>query len=381
MTEAEAYVAFNLTDNIGSVGVGRLSAAQGGSVADAWLTYGNHVSFDGQPVDSSRIAQEFAKARASGTTLLTPADADYPRSLLMNPGHPLCLYVRGNVKALSMPSIALVGTRRATAYGLDQAYRFGRDLAAAGWCIVSGLAVGIDAEAHRGALAAENGVTVGVIGSALNKFYPEKNVELAREIVKRGGAVVSEFPFGRPPDQKTFPQRNHVVAGLVYGVVAIEAPAKSGTLITVNIAAEMGKDVFAIPGRVDSQASAGCLNLIRDGAILARCPTDVSDAFDDLFKSSRNAAASRKPAAAAAGGGGAAGRTAAPPPVAPPRRPLSDDARAILHGLTPEGETIDAIVRRTGLPVAKVSAAAMSLLMTGLVRFLPGQRVALPREE
>ena len=187
MTEKEAYVAFNLTDRTGPVKVARLAAAAGG-VVPAWERFNDKVSRTGGEVDWEA---EFATAARFGVSILTPADADYPPRLLDAPGHPLALYVKGDVKALSRPSIAMVGTRRATPYGLDQAYAISRDLASAGWAIVSGLALGIDAESHRGALAA-GGTTVGVIGSGLDRFYPEENRALAREIVEKGGAVVGE---------------------------------------------------------------------------------------------------------------------------------------------------------------------------------------------
>ncbi|MBO7482847.1 MAG: DNA-processing protein DprA, partial [Kiritimatiellae bacterium] len=295
MTDSEAYVAFNLTEQVGSAKVADLVRAAG-SVAAAWEAYPKKVARSGGEVD---WRAEYRKAEKFGVALVTPADDGYPQRLRDAPGRPLALYVKGDLKALSLPGVAIVGTRRATAYGLDQAYRFGRDLAEAGWCVVSGLALGIDAEAHRGALAGK-GVTVGVIGSGLDQFYPEQNRELAREIVKSGGAVVSEFPFGRPPDQQTFPQRNHVVAGLVRGVVAIEAPVKSGTLITAGIAADLGRTVMAVPGRVDSRSSAGCLSLIRDGAVLVRSAKDVSESLSELIPS-------HKPIS----------RRAAPPDVSP----------------------------------------------------------------
>lgn len=283
-------------------------------------------------------------------------------------GHPLALYVKGDVKALSMPSVAIVGTRRATAYGLDQSNRFGHDLAQAGWCIVSGLALGIDAEAHKGALAA-GGVAVGVLGSALDRFYPEQNRELAREIVKKRGAVVSEFPFGREPDQQTFPQRNHVVASLAAGVIAIEAPIKSGTLITTAIASDIGRTVMAVPGRVDSPRSAGCLDLIRNGATLVRCAADVVEALSVLVPmppkpkvktTAQNAAAS------------------APRPVASaPAFTLEESV--IMREVTVEGVSMDKLVQLTGFSAAKVSSLCMTLRLKERVRFLPGNRVALPR--
>ena len=347
-----------MTEHVGSIGVARL-AAQCGGVAAAWEMYPNKVSRSGGAVDWQG---EIAKAEAIGVKIVTPADDDYPPQLLAASGHPIALYVKGNVKALSKPSIAMVGTRKATPYGLDQAFRFARDLAANGWVIVSGLALGIDAECHRGAISVEKGVTVGVIGSALNKFYPEKNISLAREIVEKGGAVVSEFPFGRAPDQQTFPQRNHVVAGLARAVIAVEAPFKSGTMITMGIAADLGRTVMAIPGRVDSQASAGCLALIRDGAVLVRSPRDVESELSNLpgLDAPRTAQ-----------------QNSAPPTAASPA--MSAEEIAIMREVTDEGISMDELVRKTSLSPAQVNSTAMTLLMKERVRFLPGNRIALPR--
>ena len=256
ISEREAFVAFNLTDKVGSVKLAELVAAAG-SASAAWETYPFKVARSGGEIDWKR---EFSLAKRYGVEIVTPVDAAYPPQLLEQPSHPLALYVKGDASLLSSPSVAIVGTRRATPYGLDQSFKIAKGLAEEGWVVVSGLALGIDAESHRGALAAE-GKTVGVIGSGLDEFYPEENRALAREIVEKGGAVVSEFPFGRSPDTQTFPQRNHTVAALARGVVAIEAPFKSGTLITTSCAADMGRVVMALPGRVDSRSSAGCLQL------------------------------------------------------------------------------------------------------------------------
>ena len=283
MTEREAYVAFNLADSVGFATVEELAKAAG-SVAAAWEAFPKKVSRTGGPIDWQA---EFDQAKAFGVVIVTPADAAYPASLRTAPGRPLALYVKGDAAALSKPAIALVGTRRATPYGRDVANRLAYDLAKAGWAVVSGLALGIDAASHRGALDA-GGVTVGVLGSGLDRFYPEQNRELARDMAKKGGAVVSEFPFGRPPDRETFPIRNHVVAGLARGLVAVEAPSRSGTLITTSIAADLGRTVMAVPARVDSKMSAGCLQLIRDGAILVRGVDDVLEAMSELFPANLN---------------------------------------------------------------------------------------------
>lgn len=356
MTEREAYVAFNLTEKVGFATVGKL-VLEHGSVVDAWNAYPRKISRTGGDVD---FAREFALAEKFGVEIVTPADGAYPAQLRDAPGCPLVLYVKGSLEALSRPSVAMIGTRRATDYGLGVANRFSYDLAKAQWCVVSGLAVGIDAESHRGALDA-GGVTVGVIGSGLDRFFPEENRELARKIAEEGGAVVSEFPFGRPPDRTTFPIRNHVVAALAKGTVAVEAPARSGTLITAGIAAELGRTVMAVPGRIGDRMSAGCLQLIRDGAIAVRDVDDILEALGSL------APAKKSPA----------GAQQAPAPAADSPVYSVEEAMVMLH-VDEDGISVDELVRQTKLPVVKVNSLVMTLRVKGFVRFLPGNRVALP---
>lgn len=380
MTEKEAYIAFNLTEQVGSVKVGAL-ARQHGTVAAAWESYPKKVARAGGAVDWQG---EVRKAEKFGVALLTPADDAYPEILRAAPGHPLVLYVKGDVSALSRPALALVGTRRATPYGQDQAFTLARDLAEGGWMILSGLALGIDAAAHKGALAA-SGITVGVIGSGLDRFYPEENRDLAREIVHKGGAVVSEFPFGRAPDTQTFPQRNHVVAALARGVIAVESPIKSGTLITAGFAADLGRTVMAVPGRVDSWSSAGCLRLIRDGARLVRHARDVEEEMsdliprktlkrpisDDLFSETTGSVPSEN-------AGSVPARTGSVPVEAPP---FSPEEALLMKHVDAEGVPLDDLVRRTGLSAAKVNALCMTLRVKGRLRYFPGNRVALPRAD
>jgi len=359
MTDRQAYVAFNLTDKVGFATVAAL-VEKSGSVAEAWQSYPRKLSRAGGEVD---WAGEFARAEKFGVEIVTPADEAYPKMLREAPGAPLALYVKGSVRVLSQPMVALVGTRRATACGRTLAEKMSYDLCKAGWGVVSGLAIGIDAAAHRGALDA-GGMTVGVIGSGLDRFYPEENRDLAREIVQKGGAVVSEFPFGRPPDQETFPIRNHVVAALSRGVVAVEAPVKSGTLITTGIAADLGRTVMAVPARPTDRMSSGCLRLLRDGATLVRGADDILEALSDLFPlrkqvdaEARNVRRERDPET---------------PPYS------VEEALVMLH-VDEDGIAIDELVRRTKLPVGKVNALAMSLRLKGVVRFLPGNRISLCR--
>ena len=361
LSEREAYVAFNLTDKVGSVKLAELVAASG-SVVSAWESYPQKVSRSGEEIDWKR---EFALAKRYGVEIVTPADPCYPPCLLEQPSHPLALYVKGDASILASPSVAIVGTRRATAYGLDQSFKIAKGLAENGWTIVSGLALGVDAESHCGALAAE-GKTIGVIGSGLDEFYPEENRSLARDIVANGGAVVSEFPFGRYPDTQTFPQRNHTVAALAKGVVAIEAPIKSGTLITTSCAADMGRVVMAVPGRVDSRSSAGCLALLRDGARLVRSAADVEEELTPLVPAEKRKVSKAK------------GKALPVPPAPAPK--YSVEEAMIMREVDAEGVHMDVLVRRTGLPVEKVNALCMALRLKGRVRFFPGNRVALPRD-
>lgn len=352
MTDSEAYVAFNLAENVGFAKVEAL-AASAGSVAAAWERFPAKVARDGGEVDWRR---EFALAARFGVTLITPADPDYPPQLKSVTGRPLALYVKGDVKALSKPAIAMVGTRRATPHGRSMANRLAHDLAQAGWAVISGLALGIDAESHRGALDA-GGVTVGVLGSGLDRFYPEENRALARDMVEKGGAVVSEFPFGRPPDKETFPIRNHVVAALARGVLAVEAPLKSGTLITTSIAADLGRTVMAVPGRPDDRMSAGCLSLVREGAVLVRNVDDILEEMAELLPK--------------------VARHPSPDTARDPESPTySAEEALVMLNLDENGVTIDELARLTGLSAEKVNSLAIMLRIKGFVRFLPGNRIS-----
>lgn len=353
MTESQAYIAFNLTENVGVVTLTKL-IQQHGSAVKAWEAYPKKISRTGEAVDWER---EEALARKLGVTILTLVDEAYPKRLKDAPGAPLVLYVKGDVAALTKPFVALVGTRRATSYGRSVAKRMAEDLVRAGWGVVSGLATGIDAAAHRGSLDA-GGITVGVLGSALDRFFPEENRDLAREMVEKGGAVVSEFPFGRPADQTTFPIRNHIVAALASGVVAVECPARSGTLITTSIAADLGRTVMAVPAAIDNRMSAGCLALIRDGATLVR---NTDDVLQELGTLSLRASAPKK-------------EEASRDPELPA---FTAEEALVVNELDAEGITLGELEERTRLSSERVRSIAMGLRIKGIARFLPGNRVAI----
>jgi DNA processing protein len=212
-------------------------------------------------------------AAQPGNRLLTLADADYPQSLLSSDDPPLLLYAKGDTAILNRPMLAVVGSRNATAQGVRDAGAFAQALGDSGLTIVSGLALGIDAAAHRGALASAAG-TVAVIGTGADRLYPARNEALARAIAEKG-VVLSEFPLGTPALGSNFPRRNRIIAGLGLGCLVVEAALRSGSLITARLAAESGREVFAIPGSIHSPLSRGCHQLIRQGAKLVESAADI----------------------------------------------------------------------------------------------------------
>jgi len=289
---------------------------------------------------------------------LRPDDLGYPALLAAVPPRPL-LHVRGALSAADALAIAIVGSRRATPYGVEIAERLAADLAARGVTIVSGLARGIDTAAHRGALSV-GGRTVAVLGSGIDTVYPPENRALARAIADQG-ALVSQFPVGAPPLPANFPVRNRTIAGLALGVVVVEAEERSGALITAGFAADLGRDVFAVPGRVTSSASAGTHKLIQDGAKLITCWQDVVQELPEPWQR-----ALRTPGAIEAG----------------PRPASGSDEERMLSILTAdEPRHIEELIGRGGMGVSRTSAALIALELRGLARQLGGQRwiAATPR--
>ena len=368
MNEHEAYVAFNLVPGMGSVKVASLAREYGGVVA-AWEAFRDKRDWQGRSVDWKA---ELSRAKRMHVDIVTCDDARYPAALGDLPSKPLALYVVGNPDVLSMPGVAVVGTRTPTLYGSDMAAKFAAGIAENGLSVISGLAVGIDAAAHKAALDA-GGVTVGLLGGALDRFFPEDNRELGRRIAASGGAVVSEYPFGFPPGKKTFPQRNRIVAAMSKGVLAVEAPAQSGTLITCAFAKKLGRKVMAVPANLDSRNSFGCWRLIREGAMMVTSAEDVVKAVSGGSVFGRKTADGRI---------GRRLRRADVRETAPEPAPRDEVAQltleeaAIIRAIPSTGITLDRLAFATKLPAAAVSKATMSLRLKGKVRFLPGNRIA-----
>lgn len=367
MDEQNAYVALNMMDGIGPVTIKALVAGLG-SATEIFTTSADAIrkAPGVNPAMVTRIleqrdkvdgAAERARAYRLGLRLLTLHDADYPSLLREIHDPPMALYVQGELLPSDKQAIAVVGTRHATHYGRETADLISYQLAKAGFTVVSGLARGIDTAAHQGALKA-GGRTIAVLGSGMDRLYPPENARLAGEIANHG-AVISEFPLGREPDKTTFPIRNRIVSGLAMGVLVVEAGAGSGAMHTANSAADQGRHVFAVPGRIDAAGSRGPHRLLKTGARLVESIDDIFQEFEFLFPGAQNEL----------------GRNIAP---SAPAALLPDEA--IIVTALKQGETdIDTLTRACGLTAARISALLIGLEMKRVVRMLPGRRVVLKR--
>lgn len=275
--------------------------------------------------------------------VITLADPDYPRALLEIAGPPPLLYLKGRRELLGRPAIAVVGSRNATPQGTRNAEAFARILSDSGLCIVSGLALGIDAAAHRGGLQGASS-SIAVVGTGLDIIYPARNRALAHELASHG-ALISEFPLGTPSIGSNFPRRNRIISGLTAGCLVVEAAPQSGSLITARLAAEQGREVFAIPGSIHSPVARGCHALIKQGAKLVESAQDV---LEEL------------------GWRGAAAPGTTPAPQA------SGADEALLLGLGFEPTDTDTLAQRCGLTPERVSAMLLQLELDGRVANLPG---------
>lgn len=299
-------------------------------------------------------AAEIMSCQERGYDLLTPWDEGYPPLLGQIPDPPGLLYVHGKLCPADQLSIAIVGTRHASRYGLGVAKSLATGLAHAGYTVISGLARGIDTAAHEAALEA-GGRTLAVLGSGLLNIYPSENRGLAEKI-SQSGAVISEHGLEHRPKASSFPQRNRIVTGLSLGVIVVEAAERSGALISARHAMEQNREVFAVPGRIDSRTSVGCHRLIRDGAKLVEHVDDVIEELGPLAEKTTDRQ----------------GRTV----YHPAELQLNEQERQILEGIDDDVVTIDHVVARTGLPVSRVLSTLSVLETKRLVVRVSGTRIA-----
>jgi DNA processing protein len=359
LTERQALLVLNALPNIGPITLNRLLDELGGDPRAVFAApRARLVAVKGVgPVIAETIAawrehfnltREEERMAASGADFVTTRDADYPRLLKEIHDPPIGLYRKGRYD-FSSPGVAIVGSRRTTLYGQSVAKKFGAELGRLGFCVVSGLARGIDTAAHDGALSV-GGKTAAVLGTGIDIIYPPENLELYRRI-EANGAILSEFPFGRRADRQSFAMRNRIVAGMCEATIVVESDVDGGAMITARFAGEHGRLIFAVPGRIDQNTSAGCHQLIRDGATLL---TSIDDLLSELnyLDGFRPQAIPQKAAEAATGR---------------PANLTADEARvfACFGGggiLTP-----DALATHTGLAAGALSATLMMLELKHLV--------------
>ncbi len=395
MTEERAYwLAWSQIPGVGPILIRRLQL-HFGSLAAAWdaapAALGQVEGFGRQMVekavrgrsqlDPQRFLQEHLQKNPH---FFSPADPDYPRLLLEIPNPPPVLYYRGQINPLEnqgiTPVVGIVGTRKPSEYGIRWTRRLSGLLAKSGFTIVSGMAAGIDTEAHRACLDV-GGRTLAILGTHLDKVYPDSNRALYQRLLQQGAAF-SEYPSGTSTKPEHFPQRNRIIAGLSRALLVIEAPARSGALITAHLANEFCRDVYALPGRVDDYNSQGCLRLLKNGAevivseehlleMLGAIPPIDTPQQLSLFDTAPPAAEPRLSSRKKGGDRG----SAPVPPLKPELVPeLAPELAKVLQAVTVEAVSLDAIALESGLSAAEVSSALLQLELLGLVSQLPGMR-------
>jgi DNA processing protein len=351
-----SWLQLSLTPGIGAASLRRLLAQFGLPENVLAAPRAELAKFAGaeavQALGSDAVAQAVERALAwlaqPGRAVVTLADAAYPRLLLEIPDPPPLLYCHGRTELLNRPALAVVGSRNASAQGAGNAEQFARAFSAAGLTIVSGLAQGIDAAAHRGGLAAE-GSTIAVLGTGVDNPYPAANGTLAARIAEQG-LLVSEFALGTRALAHNFPRRNRLISGLAQGCLVIEAALQSGSLITARSAAEQGREVFALPGSIHSPLSKGCHALIKSGAKLAESAEDVLSELAAFRRTGFASTRSRPDRSEAAG--------------------TADGPLLECMGFDPVD--VDSLCARAGLPAERVSAELLRLELAGRVAVLPG---------
>lgn len=349
-TELCAWITLSLVPDLGPAGFRKLLTRFGSpenvlsaTLADLREVVSKGIA-NGIACANGDVSKTLAWLEHENRHLLTFADEHYPAALLHIADPPPLLYVEGDVRALNLPALAIVGSRNASPQGLSAAKSFAHALSDAGLAIASGLALGIDAAAHQGGLAGASG-TLAVLGTGIDIIYPARNRELAREITKKG-ALVSEFPLGYPVLAANFPRRNRLISGLSLGCLVVEAALHSGSLITARLALEQGREVFAVPGSIHSPLTKGSHRLIKEGAKLVE---DVNDVLQELNFLVR----------------------ATPSETSVPQSE-SREVNAIFSAMGYDACSIDTICARAGFAASDVSALLLSLELEGKIAALPG---------
>jgi DNA processing protein len=362
MSELKYWLGFNYVNGIGPAKVQAL-LGRFPTLADAWAaddTQLREIGFDARAIQSLNetrrtldLDRYVAEVQATGAQLLTWESADYPALLREIPTPPPLLFVRGQFEVVDRWAVAVVGTRRLSAYGRQAAHELANGLARAGVTIVSGLARGIDAIAHRAALEA-GGRTIAVMACGIDKVYPPEHRQLAHDIADGHGAVITEYPFGAEPESGHFPARNRLISGLALGVLVVEAGERSGALITARNAIEQSRDVFAVPGSIYSPSSVGPNQLIQSGAKLVRHVDDILEELNLQMVTDQ-----------------AVARVALPDTA---------EEAALLAQLSSEPRHVDDLGRLTGLPSSLISSTLTLMELKGMVQQVGGMQYVRLRE-
>ncbi len=372
------YLQLSLTQGIGPITLGRLIESLGSSESAARASLADLQSIEGigsakatkihRSLQASQAAAEteIAKANSLGVQIICPDDSAYPVLLRSIPDPPAVLYVKGTLEPRDLNGFALVGSRKCSYYGREQAERFAALLAGAGFTVTSGGARGVDSSAHRGAMQHPHGRTIAVLGCGVDIVYPPENTQLFEQIAKRG-AVISEYALGTPPIAENFPRRNRIVSGISRGILVVEADERSGALITARQAADdHNRPVFALPGKVDNPLSAGPHKLLRDGAILCANLEDIMNNLGPLpqeaMEFSEFEATPPLPVA-----------TSTPAPTPSPALNLSERQSKLLAIMGREPMSIDSLIDRSSLPAQEVLQEMTLLSLRGQVKRVDGQ--------
>jgi len=360
--ESKYWLGFSLVPEIGPRRLARLLSAFG-DAASAWNATEmqlRRAGIESRPLENLLHARkrldldlEMERVRRTGARLITLADDAYPPLLRQIAEAPAVLYMRGTLEASDAQALSIVGTRKATAYGREAAHELARQLARSGITIISGLAHGIDSAAHAGALAG-GGRTLAVLGCGIDRIYPSDNRALAEDIVQHG-ALVSEFPVGTPPDGRNFPRRNRIISGMALGVLVVEAPENSGALITAAVAADQGREVFAVPGNIFNPSSRGSNRLIQDGAKLVMGVDDILLELNLALRNVQLQAAAEQIA------------------------PANGTETRLLEHLSADPLHVDELARLVGLPIAVVTSTLAILELKGLARMAGPMQYTLTR--
>ncbi|MBN1865315.1 MAG: DNA-processing protein DprA [Victivallales bacterium] len=363
MTDRDALIVLNMLSGIGPVRIRELAALAGSPAAVLSLPrkdlakhplVGDNLAKDiASWEEKTDFNKEVGLSEKAGVSIVTWGDPDYPEALSEIYDPPPCIYVRGKLDKNTSRNIAVVGSRRTSNYGARVARHISESASFAGWTVVSGLAYGIDAIAHKSVVEA-GGKTVAVLGGGLARIHPQDHVPLARSIIEKNGAVISEFPMEFSPNKWSFPMRNRIISGLSQGTLVVEAGTRSGSLITAKFALDQGRQVFAVPGEVDNPQARGTNQLIKTGARLTESFDDILEEFE--FLPGIKTAETRKPS---------------PADYHPE---LGNEEKSVLDALGHEEKTIDQLSAETRISPGNLLAVLMKLEIARIVTQLPGKR-------